>query len=162
VHEYVKGETKPSRTVAKFGPGAFPEGLALDSSGNLYVAYNDHHGQVLEFSNGSRKGRNLGIHVAYVGGMTIDRSDNIVLVDQNHQTVYVFPQGATTPSHEYKPSSLTDEVALDKDNGELYVTNPTQPPSVNVLSYPTGTIVNTITATLVSVEGVATSPEGSP
>ncbi len=65
--EYDKGQTTPTRTVETFGAGTFPEGLALDSSNNLYVAYNSNDGEVLEFTPAAAEtGTNLGIHVAYV------------------------------------------------------------------------------------------------
>ena len=160
VLKYPKGHTTPSKTIVTFGTGSFPEGLAIDSAKNLYVAYNTNDGEVLEFSPGSPSGKNLGIHVGYVGGMTIDTSNDILLDDQNLPGVDVFPPGKTTPSKQYKMSGLAYSVALNKKNTRLWITNPFSPPSVNELTYPDGVIVDTITS-LKSAFGVATSPEGS-
>lgn len=162
VLEYDAGQTTPSKTIVQFGAGSFSEGLAVDKKGNLFVAYNSAGGGVLEFNAANPNGTNLGIRVGYVGGMTIDKKGNILLVDQNLPGVDVFPPGQTTPSQQYKPSQLAYDVALDKKNKNLYVSDAFSPPSVNELSYPAGTVVDTITGTLQSAFGVATSPEGSP
>jgi sugar lactone lactonase YvrE len=161
VLEYAKGATAPTKTVVQFGAGSFSEGLAFDEQGNLYVAFNSAGGGVLEFTASNPSGTNLGIRVGYVGGMTIDKSGDILLVDQNLPGVDVFAPGQTTPLHQYKPSQLAYDVALDKKNNNLYVSDAFQPPSVNELSYPAGTVVDTITGTLETAFGVATSPEGS-
>ncbi len=92
---YDKGATTPSRTVVTFGAGSFPEGLAFDSTNNLYVAYNSNDGEVVKFAGGSGSGTNLGIHVGYVGGLTIDKNNTLYLADQNTQVVNVFPAGST-------------------------------------------------------------------
>jgi hypothetical protein len=162
VLEYLKGQTTPSKTIVQFGAGSFSEGLGFDKQGDLYVAFNSAGGGVLEFTPSNPSGTNLGIRVGYVGGMTIDKAGDILLVDQNLPGVDVFAPGQTTPSHQYKPSALVFDLALDKKNKNLYVSDAFQPPSVNELSYPAGTVVDTITGTLQSAFGVATSPEGSP
>jgi hypothetical protein len=159
VLEYPKGETTPSKTIVTFGSGSFPEGLALDSANHLYVAYNSTDGEVLEFGPGSPSGKNLGIHVGYVGGLTIDHSNDLLLDDQNLPGVDVFPPGSTTPSQQIKGFPLAFDVALNHKNTRLWVTAPFKP-AVYEVSYPAGTIVDTITS-LESAFGVATSPDGS-
>jgi SMP-30/gluconolaconase/LRE-like protein len=159
VLEYPKGDTTPSKTIVTFGSGSFPEGLALDSANHLYVAYNVNDGEVLEFGPGSPSGKNLGIHVGYVGGLTIDHSNDLLLDDQNLPGVDVFPPGSTTPSQQIKGFKLAFDVALNHKNTTLWVTAPFTPAAYEV-SYPAGTIVDTITS-LESAFGVATSPDGS-
>jgi hypothetical protein len=159
VLEYPKGHTTPSKTIVTFGSGSFPEGLALDSANNLYVAYNSSDGEVLEFGPGSPSGKNLGIHVGYVGGLTIDHSNDLLLDDQNLPGVDVFPPGSTTPSEQIKGFPLAFDIALNHKNTKLWVTAPFTP-AVYEVSYPAGTIVDTITS-LQSAFGVATSPDGS-
>ena len=159
---YTKGHTKPSKTIVTLGSNEFPEGLALDSHGNLYVAYNTTDGEVLEFTAKNPMGVNLGIHVGYVGGLTIDTSDRLLLVDQNLPGVDVFPQGATKPTQQITGFSLAYQLALDKKNDALFVTSPSQPGKVSRVSYPAGTIDDVITSGLNSAYGVATSPDGSP
>ncbi|MGB8966363.1 MAG: hypothetical protein WCB99_12040 [Candidatus Cybelea sp.] len=160
VLEYPKGQTAPSKTLVTFGTASFPEGLAIDSAKNLYVAFNTNDGEVLEFGPGSPSGKNLGIHVGYVGGLTIDRNNDLLLDDQNLPGVDVFPPGSHTPSEQIKGFKLAFDVALNHTNTKLWITDTFSPPSVNEVSYPSGTIVDTINS-LESAFGVATSPDGS-
>jgi hypothetical protein len=157
--EYPKGQTTPSVTININGG---PEGLALDSGNNLYVAYNDNtvnDGEVLKFAPGSTVGTNLGIHVGYVGGETIDSLGNLLLDDQNIPGVDVFPPGATQPSNQIKGFALAFDIALVKNNSKLWVTDPFT--AVNEVTYPAGTLINSITNSISSAFGVATSPDGS-
>jgi len=57
-----------------------------------------------------------------------------------------------------KGFGLAFDISIDKSNADIYVTNPFSPPSVDEVSYPAGTIVDTITSGLSSAFGVATSP----
>lgn len=157
--EYARGQTQPSVTVPVNGG---PEGLALDSGNNLYLAYNDvtvGDGEVLKFAPGSKVGTNLGIHVGYVGSAVIDPAGNLLLVDQNIPGVDVFPPGATQPSQQIKGFPLAFDIALNQGDNRLWVTDPSA--EVNEVSYPTGTIINAIANTFNSAFGVATSPNGA-
>ena len=157
--EYPAGHTTPSVTININGAS---EGLALDRRNNLYVAYNDatiNDGEVLKFAPGSTVGTNLGIHVGYVGGETVDSSGNLLLDDQNIPGVDVFPPGATQPSNRITGFSLAFDIALNHPNTRLWVTDPFT--AVYEVTYPGGQIVNTITNTISSAFGVATSPDGS-
>jgi hypothetical protein len=159
---YPPGQTSPSGTLVTFGTNSFPEGLAIDSNGNRYVAFNSSDGEVLEFPPNSSSGTNLGIHVGYVGGLTIDKNNDLLLVDQNLPGVDVFPPGSSTPSQQIKGFTLAYAVALNKRNSQLFVSTPFgSPPKVSRVAYPAGTIDDTITSGLSSAFGVATSPEGS-
>lgn len=159
VLEYPKGHSLPAVTIPINGA---PEGVALDSSNDLFVAYNDNtagDGEVLKFLPGSKVGSNLGIHVGYVGGATLDSLGNLLVVDQNVPGVDVFPPGATKPSKVITGFSLAFDIALTQSNQRLWVTDPFT--AVNEVSYPGGKLVNTITNTISSAFGVATSPDGS-
>jgi hypothetical protein len=159
VLEYAKGQTSPSKTIVTFGSASFPEGLGLDSSNDLYVAYNETDGEVLEFKSGSSSGKNLGIHVGYVGGLTIDHHNDVLLDDQNLPGVDVYPPGSSTPSQQITGFTAAFDIALNHKNKELWVTAPFQP-AVYGVSYPGGKIVDTISS-LKSAFGVGTSPDGS-
>lgn len=157
--EYPKGHTTPAKTI---GINGAPEGLALDSHNNLYVAYNDktaNDGEVLKFRHGSITGTNQGIHVGYVGGATIDPRNNLVLDDQNLPGVDIFPPGATHPSKQIKVFALAFDIALNHADNRLFVTDPNRP--VYEVTYPQGVLVNTISNTITSAYGVATNPSGS-
>lgn len=158
--EYPKGHNTPTVTININGAS---EGLALDTSNNLYVAYNDAtvgDGEVLKFAPGSTVGTNLGIHVGYVGGATIDSSGNLLVDDQNIPGVDVFPPGATQPSQVIKGFSLAFDIALNQQNTRLWVTQPFA--AANEVTYPGGKLINSITNTINSAFGVAASPSGSP
>ena len=157
---YDKGATTPSRTVVTFGAGSFPEGLAFDSANNLYVAYNTNDGEVVKFAGGSGSGTNLGIHVGYVGGLTIDKNNTLYLADQNTQVVDVFPAGSTTPSLKINGPSGAYGVALNAADSQLYISGAFHP-AVERVSLPSGTPNDTITADLASAFGVAASPAGT-
>jgi hypothetical protein len=157
--EYAPNQTSPSQTIPVNGA---PEGIALDKNNNLYVGYNDNtqgDGEVLEFAPGSTVGTNLGIHVGYVGGATIDSNQNLLLVDQNIAGVDVFPPGQTSPSEKITGFSLAFDIALTASDERLWVTQPFT--AVNEVRYPSGKHINTITTSLTSAFGVATSPHGS-
>jgi hypothetical protein len=157
--EYPKGQTTPSVTIDIHGAS---EGLALDRKNNLYVAYTDatiNDGEVLKFAPGSTVGTNLGIHIGSVGGATIDSAGNLLLDDQGIPAVDVFPPGATQPSQQIRGFSLAFDIALNHPNTRLWVTDPFT--AVYEVTYPGGQIVNTITNTISSAFGVATSPDGS-
>jgi hypothetical protein len=169
VLEYRKGETTPSKTIVAFTTrGTYPEGLALDSSDNLYVAF-DHptagskpQGEVLKFTQGAPNGLNLGIHVGYALGLTIDKSNDLLLVDGNSNCVDVFPPGSTAPSQQicgFRQAAI-DGVALNRSNSELWVTNGFWSYIYGV-TYPAGKIVDTISQRIGWAWGVATSPDGS-
>jgi len=157
--EYAPRHNSPSQTINVNGG---PEGIALDKNNNLFVAYNDAtfgDGEVLQFSPGSTVGTNLGIHVGYVGGATVDSNQNLLVVDQNVPEVDVFPPGQTTPSERITGFPLAFDIALTVSNERLWVTQPFT--AVNEVLYPSGKHINSITNTITSAFGVATSPHGS-
>jgi hypothetical protein len=158
--EYPRGHNTPTVTININGAS---EGLVLDSSNNLFVAYNDAtngDGEVLKFLPGSTVGTNLGIHVGYVGGESMDSQGNLLLNDQNVPAVDVFPPGATQPSNQIKGFALAFDVALNQGDSRLWVTDPFGP-LVYKVAYPSGTIIDSLSNTFSSAFGVATSPNGA-
>lgn len=163
VFEYAPNSTTPTKTISLTG---YPEGLALDHSNNLYVAYQktSNAGTVLKFKPGSTRGRDLGLAITLVGGATVDSQNNLLVVDQSNPEphVDVFPPGATQPSQMIGGFALALDIALNHSDGHLYVTQNQNPAVVYDVSYPSGTILQQITNSLEAVYGVATSPDGSP
>jgi len=157
--EYAPHHASPSQTINVNGA---PEGLALDKNNNLFVAYNDitfNDGEVLEFAPGSTSGTNLGIHIGYAGGATVDSNQNLLVVDQDIPGVDVFPPGQTKPSQQITGFSLAFDIALTASGDRLWITQPFT--AVNEVRYPSGKLFNSITNTITSAFGVATSPHGS-
>jgi sugar lactone lactonase YvrE len=169
VLEYLKGKTTPSKTIVAFKTkGTYPEGLALDSFNNLYVAFDrttqgsKPQGGVLEFTPGAPKGKSLGIHVDYALGLTIDKDNDLLLVDAISNCVDIFPPGKKVPSQQICgfPTSGIDGIALSHSNNALWVTGAYWS-NIYGVTYPAGQIVDTISRRIGWAWGVATSPDGS-
>ncbi|HET9343949.1 MAG TPA: hypothetical protein VFO25_13655 [Candidatus Eremiobacteraceae bacterium] len=157
--EYAPHHSSPSQIIDINGG---PEGLALDKNNDLFLAYNDNtfnDGEVLEFAPGSSTGTNLGIHIGNAGGATIDSNQDLLVVDQFIPGVDVFPPGQTKPSKQITGFSLAFDLALTASGDRLWITQPFT--AVNEVRYPSGTHFNSITNTITSAFGVATSPHGS-
>lgn len=160
VYEYAGGSTSPTTTITF---QTFPAGLALDRHNKLYVAYNDSANsdiEVLKFMPGKTNGKNLGIHLkfGYAGGVTFDKSDDLLVDDQALPGVDIFPPGATTPSQQIKGFSLAYQIALNHRNTDLFVSDPGGA-SVSEVAYPSGTPLQSINNSLAGAYGVATSPD---
>lgn len=166
---YAKGRTAPSRNILTFTGETFPEGLALDSRNNLYVAvafsdssgYNGFSGKVLEVKAGGSHGKDLGIRInALPGGMTIDMKNDLVLAVQAQPgSVNIYPPGKKNPSGVISVN-LPAGVALNHKNTKLFV-NSDSTSSTFVFAYPTGKQVDQFAPLSGYVTGVATSPDGS-
>jgi hypothetical protein len=166
VVRYEKGQTTPSKIIHTFPPNRVPAGIALDHAGNLYIAVEQWTRggdvQVLKFQGHSTQFTNVGIHnPGYTcnGCLTIDRNNDIVLGD-NSGNVDVYPPGSTTPSHVLNGVNAYGGISLNYANTELWVANGIQKTVLGV-SYPSGTILDTITSTI-STQAIAASPDGSP
>jgi serine/threonine-protein kinase len=94
---YPKGQTTPSLTIPIAGA---PEYLAVDASGNLYVSYlgGPTGTGVMEFAPASSTGKDLGLDISGGGALEVDRSGNIILIDDYGLTIDVFAAGQTEPS----------------------------------------------------------------
>jgi hypothetical protein len=141
-----------------------PEGLALDASNNLYVAYNDnnirhgdHNGRVQMFKPGATTGTDTGIRVLAVGGLTIDKAGNLILTDQLAPAVFVYPPGSSHPSKRVN-LGFSDPfgVAFNQAQDRLYLTDPFGP-AIYEIAYPQWTILHKI-PTSYQAWGIAVSP----
>jgi len=163
VFEYRNGATTPTTTITLAG---YPEGLALNHSGNLFVAYQKTPtaGTVLEYAPHASQGRDLNLPITLVGGATVDAHDNLLVADQSNPFphVDVFAPGASQPMQRIGGFALAFDIALNHGESQLFVSQPQNPAVVYAVSYPGGTILRQISNTLTSAYGVATSPDGSP
>ena len=119
-------------------------GVAVDSHHNLFWSaasqnYND--GFVVEFANGQMPGRLLSatkLGTDYPGGVVIDHANNLLLIDQNKTSIFVFAPPYTSRPFEtivLKGNSLY--CALGLRQVRLYCTD-VQYGSVDVYTYPGG------------------------
>jgi hypothetical protein len=168
VYAYAPGSTTPTKTIATFARGDFPLGLGLDSANDLYVGINhpakgsQPRGRVLEFASGSSSGKNLGIRVGQAGGLTVDKNDDLLIVDESANAVDVFP-----PGHKHWSKQITIggncciyDLALNHANDELWVTSGFWGKIYGV-TYPGGQVVDTISRHTGWAWGVATYPSGT-
>jgi secreted PhoX family phosphatase len=160
LYEYAHGSTTPTTTIPFT---TFPAGVALDTRNKLYVAYSDSTNsdiEVLKFAPGSTKGKNLGIHIKFdnPGGLAFDKKGDLLLDDQSLPGVDVFPPGATSPSQQIKGFSLAYQIALNRKDKHLFVSDPFGP-SVEEVAYPAGTPIRSFSSGLAGAFGVATSPD---
>ena len=124
-------------------------GLALDSHHNLFWSggrspYTD--GIVVEFPNGKMPGHVLvKIGHDFPGGVVIDKSDNLLLIDQNKKSIYLYSPPYTAPAYAtIALKGTTIECALSIHGTRLYCLD-YEVGSVDVYSYPAGTYIYSFT-----------------
>jgi hypothetical protein len=169
VLEYANGQTTPSKTLYSFRKNEGPTAVALDSANNLYIAFNRiragsrPEGGVLEIRAGSSTAKNLGILVGDAYGMTLDKANDLLLVDRGScNCVDVFLPGNNVPFKQITgfPNPSIVSVAINKESTKIWVTaimGFSLSSAVYGVTYPDGQIVDTISTGALSV-GVATSP----
>lgn len=165
VVEFPKGSTRSKLTIDI----SYPQGVALDSSNNLYIEYNTGAhgagpGTVDEFAPGSTNGTNLNLPIVWAAGDAIDSKNDVVTADQgsgSNAAIYVFPPGSTSPSQTIT-QGMEDpfRIAFDNKFTTLYVADP-EVNGVLVYDYATGALTKTMATGLGSVDGVALSSEGN-
>lgn len=187
VLEYRRGHTRPSQTIIAFTKaGAYPSGVALDSSNNLYVAFNrpcvgctsgqqqNRRGGVLRFSPGASKGKDLGIRVDFAEDLIIDDKNDLILgaictIPEDPcspwSRLYIYPPGHNVPSKELLIASGAVSQSLNHENSEIWTASPkiNCPPCalIQAATYPGGHIVKKFDGMYGFEVGVATSPAGS-
>ena len=118
-----------------------PRGVAVDGSGNVYIAdYNNHRvrrvsatGTISTFAGTGTPGRNIDTGTSTLvqlhdpTDVAVDRDGNVYIMDQNNNRVRrVSPAGELTTIHHYtfSPNDRLQAVAVDRD-GNLYIADRT-------------------------------------
>lgn len=139
----------------------FPIDVALDPKSNVYVTtYNSGFsaGEVIEYAPGTSDGTNLGITTGEPGGITLDKSGDIVTADQRLPGVLVFPPGKTRATKTFAENTIDpDPVRLSHDE-KLAAVGDSVGNAVYVYDYPSGTLVDTITDGVDGPNGIAFDP----
>lgn len=139
----------------------FPIDVALDPKSNVYVTtYNSGFtaGEVVEYAPATSSGTVLGISTKGPGGITLDKSGDIVTADQGLPGVLVFPPGKTKASKSFAHNTIDpDPVRLNR-NEKLAVVGDAVGNAVYLYAYPSGTLVDTITDGVDGPNGVAFDP----
>ncbi len=142
VTEYPKGATSPSLTISM---STSPQYLAVDSADSLYVSDGIN---VTEFAKGSVSGKALGLTIGGSGGIEVDKSGNIIIIDTSVPSIDVFPAGQTKPSKQVDVTT-GDPFALSLSGNEKTVYVSVGEGSnfiIQALAYPNGTtLTNKIT-----------------
>jgi hypothetical protein len=137
-----------------------PEGVAVDASGDIFVSYfGAQGGNFEEFVGGSTTATPLGASVTSPGGLVLDKNGVLIADDQAgtidliappYSTTTVFASGLSGPFHD----------SLNKAETLLFNANHGSG-TVSVYSYPSGTLVTTITSAngIDGAEGVGESPD---
>jgi hypothetical protein len=150
-----------------------PEGVAIDSHGNVFVSYNSSGtgpGQIAEYPKGFKAGCKptiLPVRFLYTGGIAIDKSDNIVVADQGSTTTHgrvdiiAPPYDSVTSTF---GSGFEDPFALSlaKNNKELFVVD-SETGIVWIRKYPSGAYVDQLGKAngIAGALGVADAPEAT-
>jgi hypothetical protein len=159
VTEFLPSRTAGFRTYKT--PGVEADGINIDVSGNMYVAYRDSSGagSIKKFQPNSQNGHILGMKLVEPQGLQLDKAGNILVVETgSKQVIDVFPPGKRTPSEVVQAGDGVTQVVLQEANNALYVSN-FRTNDVYVSAYPRGQFeVKDATGTG-GVQGMALSNE---
>jgi hypothetical protein len=151
VNEYHQGSNS---VVATCQPGGLVEGVAVDKSGDVFVAYYTGTGDIVEYKGGLSgcSATTLGATVTFPGGMVLDKKNDLVICDQTGDAVDIInPPYSSISGTLGTGYSEPFHVSLNKKNNQAYVTDTGTAHTIDVVSYPAGTRI----ATLGSSYGVA-------
>ncbi len=144
VNEY---HQKVNKVVASCQPGGDVEGVAVDASGDVFVAYYTGAGDIAEYKGGLSgcSKTTLGATVQFPGGMILDNKGNLLICDQTGDAVDIIkpPYGSisgTLGSGYSEPF----HVSLDQTNNKAYITDTGSAHTIDVVSYPAGMRIATL------------------
>jgi len=117
----------PSGTMSPFvtgSPGAYPNGLAYDALGNLYVSsYSDNTITKYAPNGTSSLFATLSAPLGSAQGMTFDNAGNLYVAGYNTGNIYMFtPDGTQSTFSTTMPGAWLTDVAFDH-NGVLYASD---------------------------------------
>lgn len=142
-----------SNTVKATFSVSNPEGVAVDSSGDVFVSFD---GEFEEFTNGT--GTILGAKISESAGLCIDNSKDLIADDQSGSIYLVKPPYTSAT---VLVSGLSDPFHCSLNSAENLLFNANSgSTSVTVYSYPSMSLVHTITSSdgIDGAEGVGESP----
>ncbi|HEY6326297.1 MAG TPA: hypothetical protein VIW73_07295 [Candidatus Cybelea sp.] len=148
-----------NKVIARHAIVTGPEGVAVDSAGDLFVAYyNSAFGGFEEFVKGKSKPKLLKAVITKPGGIVLDKKDNLIADDQAGSIDIIAPPYAKAKllvGGLYDPFRL----ALNKDETRLFSAD-FGTASVTIYSYPDADLLETVSGgSIKTVEGVAISPD---
>jgi sugar lactone lactonase YvrE len=99
INVYAPGKKKPSTTLTDASSFLwFDE--AIDSADNVYAVYSDvyNKGHVIEFAGGKNPATDLPMTLGFPGGLAFDGAGNLLVVDQDAESVSVYAPPFTGPA----------------------------------------------------------------
>ena len=153
---YPKGKTSPSLTIPT---ASSPEYLATDAKDNLYAQIGL---GVVEFAPGSTSGKTLNLNVVSPGALEVDKSGNIIVVDDGVPSIDYIPAGQSNPSKKIAVTSGSPfSLSLSGNEKTLYVSvdSNTGPFIVQSVPYPSGSSLSNKFTPNVGDWPIAVSPD---
>lgn len=158
---YTKGATSPTSTLS-YSNFFQVIGVAVDAAGDVFAS-NDtgdfSGGEVVEFPAGSSTGTVLSnIHISIAGGLAVDPSGNLAVVDQGTTSVSIYAPpytGSATATYSVPNGGSAVGVTFDKAGANLYFADVFG--TIDVDSYPGGTYEGSYTGGVEPI-GVAVRP----
>ncbi len=154
--EYAPNKMTPLRTLSVKSV----QGVALDSSNNLYATYtnpNSGLGGVEKFKPNGSVGSDLGIQLGNPGDVKLDRANDVIVEDQKSDTINFYRPGLKQPYGSISTRETPFKLALNATEKLLYVAT-----GVNYLyvfdAMPNGKPVDVLTSGLQSTSGVSLNP----
>lgn len=138
-----------------------PDGLALDSAGNMYVNYRWlSPGRFEEYAVGHTKPKIFRARINAAAGMAMDSNGNIIVPDQRLKTVDIIAPPYKTVQTFVSGLSHPVNVSLNASENLLFVAD-IGTKTVVVFQYPSGQLVTTLGSGngIQGVQGVAVSPD---
>jgi hypothetical protein len=148
VNEYAQQSNSLSATC---GGGGLTLSVAVDGSGDVFVAYaeNNGDGHVIEYSGGLSgcHATELGLTLGFPGGMALDKKGDIIICDQGNNAVDIIAPPYKSISGTLGSSySAPSSVRINRMNDRAYVVNENPPRDVFILKYPNGSLIKKLGA----------------
>jgi DNA-binding beta-propeller fold protein YncE len=140
--------------IASCSTGLHNEGIAIDKNGDVFVSATDFNSSfttahIIEYKGGLSgcNGTTLGVALIYAGGLQIDKSGNLVAVDQSVGSVAavdIIPPPYNSISYQILQNQNCGGagIALNPRQNKLFVANPGC--TVSIFTYPGGRLVRTL------------------
>jgi hypothetical protein len=165
VFEFPQHKNKPIAYCTPTTILSLGAGVAIDSTGDVFVSFNgpsSSGGYIDEYVGGLRgcPATALGVTFTSVGGLQVDKHDNLVVADTGAGTVDIIAPPYSSITSAIPGFSMPTNVALNKKQTELFVADHGTG-VVDVLAYPSGAPITVLGASRGVTEpwGVAAFPQ---
>ncbi len=107
-------------------PGGNVDGIAVDSSGDVFVSYNTSGGKLAEYKGGLSGCTKTALTptLSFAGGLILDKNGNLLACDQTSSAIRVIPPPYTTITKSLSGFSDPFRIALNTQQNLLFVADP--------------------------------------